>query len=202
MEATKGLQMQYDGTDNVWDFIRAAVEYATLDDPAQQPTDSSGGNRSTSTHSGTFTGVSSKPPGLITPASDWGHLLLQQPARYFRLAHTIDLSLSIGRFSEDCRFPLSRLLIMEMRGEGQSNQDSETAEYAGQYGIFGTGNMSLQEAEDMPCGPASILHIPDEAEGSTNLDYGLTDLPMPMFLGGFDLNVEDGESSIFASLLS
>ncbi|KAM5344054.1 hypothetical protein ACJ41O_012591 [Fusarium nematophilum] len=200
METMKGMEL-YDGIDDVWDFIRMAVEYATVDDHDMDP------NPEPATASSPFYPSFSNPdltrtlsPGASGPiqsAQDWGNVLLQQPIVYFRLTHTIDLSLAMGRYSEDSSFPLlpksayfplsPRLLddrtcivsVDRNHGMDKSNRDG-TAE---------TACLQLQESRQASSLSALSMPTPDVLHGSDNFDYDIFNLEMPTFLDEFDLAV-------------
>jgi hypothetical protein len=93
MEAMKGLQNLYDGVDDVWAFIRGAIDSATSEtlDTADVSPNSA---------------VCSKASPSILAADDWGNFLLQEPILYFRLSRTIDLSLAVGCYTEDSSLSL------------------------------------------------------------------------------------------------
>lgn len=97
MEAMKGLQNFYDGVDDVWTFIRAALDSATS------------GTLDTCSSRTDFTPSSAlchKPSASVQVADDWGKFLLREPILYFRLSRTIDLSLAVGCYAEDSSLSL------------------------------------------------------------------------------------------------
>ncbi|KAF5718517.1 cutinase transcription factor 1 beta [Fusarium mundagurra] len=97
MEAMKGLQNLYDGVDDVWNFIRAAIDSATSGtlDTCSPKADSAPSSA-----------LCSKPSASVQVADDWGKFLLQEPILYFRLSRTIDLSLAVGCYAEDSSLSL------------------------------------------------------------------------------------------------
>ncbi|KAG5758645.1 hypothetical protein H9Q72_013225 [Fusarium xylarioides] len=97
MEAMKGLQNLYDGVDDVWNFIRAAIDSAT------SGTFDACSPRADSTCS---SALCSKPSASVQVADDWGKFLLQEPILYFRLSRTIDLSLAVGCYAVDSSLSL------------------------------------------------------------------------------------------------
>ncbi|KAF4946258.1 hypothetical protein FGADI_11335 [Fusarium gaditjirri] len=101
-ETMKGLQTLYDGVDDVWAFIRSAVDSAT-----------SGalGSLSPRDYASPRSAFYSEASASLQDADDWGNLLMQKPILYLRLSRTIDLSLAVGCYAEDAS--LSLLLASE-----------------------------------------------------------------------------------------
>lgn len=97
MEAMKGLQNLYDGVDDVWAFVRGAIDCATSGtlDACSPRADSSPSSA-----------LGSKPSASLQAADDWGKFLLQEPILYFHLSRTIDLSLAVGCYAEDSSLSL------------------------------------------------------------------------------------------------
>ncbi|KAH7127937.1 hypothetical protein B0J13DRAFT_510400 [Dactylonectria estremocensis] len=203
MEAMKGFETQYDGVHDVWSFIRRAVEYATLDDTEQEPSQVNLGSDPASKDSACVRGTPSAPPGPITFSSDWGNMFLKKPALYFRLVQTIDHSLSMGRYSDhsyyfrlpkSVTYPISRVLISDSRDGGRHPPDTDDIGYSGRYETAQSGIIGLIGAKPLVDQSASL---PSEIEDPTGMDFGLTDLQIPILFE--DIEFELGrDTSMFA----
>ncbi|KAF4438947.1 hypothetical protein F53441_12681 [Fusarium austroafricanum] len=71
-----------------------------------------------------------KSPLISKDSNNWGNILIKEPVLYFRLSRAIDLSLALGRYSEDSalglsptpiHFPSPRLLRIDMAQDIQAN---------------------------------------------------------------------------------
>ncbi|KAF5539793.1 cutinase transcription factor 1 beta [Fusarium napiforme] len=182
VETMKGLQNLYDGVDDVWAFIRSAIDSATsgtLDTcpPTTSPVLSSA--------------LCSKPSASAHGADDWGKFFLQEPILYFRLSRTIDLSLAVGCYAEDSS--LSLLLA--------------TAQFPSPSLIFanldiaatGCGKESMQEkghTEIEDVGTEMRSGIFDDIGGLDGYEFGAQSFQTPEFLDMFELEVEDALNSV------
>ncbi|KAF5681399.1 cutinase transcription factor 1 beta [Fusarium denticulatum] len=179
METMKGLQNLYDGVDDVWTFIRAAIDSATsgsLDTccPRADSIPSSA--------------LCSKPSGSVQVADDWGKFLLQEPILYFRLSRTIDLSLAVGCYAEDsslslllatAQFPSPSLVFVgvDISDETQTfaiSCDKDDEGYA--------------EIED-DCAERSGIF--DDIGNLDGYEFGAGSFQTPEFLDMFELELQD-----------
>ncbi|EXL41975.1 hypothetical protein FOCG_15333 [Fusarium oxysporum f. sp. radicis-lycopersici 26381] len=181
METMKGLQNLYDGVDDVWTFIRGAIDSATsgILDSFSPRTDASPSSA-----------LCSKPFASLQAADDWGNFLLQRPILYFRLSRTIDLSLAVGCYAEDSS--LSLLLA--------------SAEFPSPS-LYFIGVDVPAEAEISGCdnGPMDENGIPelddicvemrsdifDEIRDFGGFELDVDSLHTPEFLDMFELDLED-----------
>nr|RBQ86836.1 hypothetical protein FVER53263_12998 [Fusarium verticillioides] len=183
VETMKGLQNLYDGVDDVWAFIRAAIDSAT-----------SGTLDTCSTRADfiSSSALCSKPSAPIQVADDWGKFLLQEPILYFRLSRTIDLSLAVGCYAEDsslslllatAKFPSPSLIFVniDIATEGQVSATS-----CDKASMEDKGNTEMEDVcAEMRC---------DIFDDIGNLDgYGFEaeSFQTPEFLDMFELEVED-----------
>lgn len=106
-EAMKGFKLQYDGTDEVSDFIRRMIDYISIERPVQRPPLVKGSLNSfhKSHDSSCRRSSSSAPIWSATVVNDWSDVLLRQPNLYVRILLTIDISLSKGYFPDESDFP-------------------------------------------------------------------------------------------------
>ncbi|KAH7176922.1 hypothetical protein EDB81DRAFT_773777 [Dactylonectria macrodidyma] len=201
MEAMKGFETQYDGVHDVWNFIRRAVEYATLDDTDQEPSQVNLGNDAASKDPVRLIGTPSAPRGSITFSSDWGSMFLKNPALYFRLVQTIDHSLSMGRYSDhsyyfrlpkSVTYPISRVLISDPRNEGRP--DPNTLDLNGQYETLQPENMG---STGVKCLSDQSASIPNEVENLNVIDCGMPDLQIPIFFDDMEFGM-GREANMFA----
>ncbi|KAL9562086.1 hypothetical protein ACKAV7_014009 [Fusarium commune] len=131
IETMKAMQNLYDGVDDVWTFIRTAIDYATVQD-AENETSSQNGY---SMNAVGCLGSKSQLTNDNEYANDWGNVLVMEPVLYFRLSRTIDHSLALGRYSEDstlglpaphsARLPSPRLFVIDI-GSPEQNVDATT----------------------------------------------------------------------------
>ena len=183
MEAMKGLQNLYDGVDDVWTFIRGAIDSATSG--ALDTADASYNSA-----------ICSKVSVSIQAADNWGKFLLQEPILYFRLSRTIDLSLAVGCYAEDSS--LSLLLA--------------TAQFTSPSHIFvGVDFPAESQTSAIGCDKASIdekgstgiedicaemrSDIFDETGDLDGYDLELESFQTLEFLDMFELDLEDGLNS-------
>ncbi|RKL30066.1 hypothetical protein BFJ70_g10362 [Fusarium oxysporum] len=134
IETMKAMQKLYDGVDDVWTFIRTAIDYATVQDAENETSLQNGysinavgclGSKSNLTNDNEY-------------ANDWGNVLVMEPVLYFRLSRTIDHSLALGRYSEDstlglaaphsARLPSPRLFVIDI-GSPEQNVDATTCKH-------------------------------------------------------------------------
>ncbi|KAF5578821.1 cutinase transcription factor 1 beta [Fusarium subglutinans] len=182
METMKGLENLYDGVDDVWAFIRAAIDSATSGtlDSCSPKTDSVPSSA-----------LCSKPSTSIQGADDWGKFLLQEPILYFRLSRTIDLSLSVGCYAEDSSLslflaraqftsPSLMFLDVEVPAENQMLAFSCDKSYADEK-----GNMEIED----DCAKASDLF--DKIGDPDGYELGMESFQTPQFLDMFDLELEE-----------
>ncbi|KAF5596705.1 cutinase transcription factor 1 beta [Fusarium pseudocircinatum] len=179
METMKGLQNLYDGVDDVWTFIRAAIDSATsgsLDTccPRADSIPSSA--------------LCSKPSAAIQVADDWGKFLLQEPILYFRLSRTIDLSLAVGCYAEDsslslllatARFPSPSLIFVGVKvpAENQTSTISCDEVYRDEKG-------DTQLKDD-------CADMFDDIGDLDGYELGAESFQTPEFLDLFELDLEN-----------
>ncbi|KAF5673679.1 cutinase transcription factor 1 beta [Fusarium circinatum] len=182
METMKGLENLYDGVDDVWAFIRAAIDSATSGtlDSCSPKTDSVPSSA-----------LCSKPSTSIQGADDWGKFLLQKPILYFRLSRTIDLSLSVGCYAEDSSLslflataqftsPSLMFLDVEVPAENQMPAFSCDKVYTDETGST--------EVEDV-CAKGSDMF--DKIGDPDGYELGMESFQTPQFLDMFDLELEE-----------
>ncbi|KAF9772795.1 hypothetical protein IL306_009480 [Fusarium sp. DS 682] len=162
VETMKAMQNLYDGVDDVWTFIRTAVDYATVQDAENEP----GSQTCHSRNAVECIGSGSSLLNDNESANDWGNVLVKEPVLYFRLSRTIDHSLALGRYSEDsslalsprhsARLPSPRLFFIDIGSSGENveactfdqdktSADRDHASQAGQDQI----SLTPQMLEDM-----------------------------------------------------
>ncbi|KAF4503411.1 cutinase transcription factor 1 beta [Fusarium agapanthi] len=183
METMKGLENLYDGVDDVWTFIRAAVDSAT-----------SGTLNTCSPRADSIpsSAICAKTTGSALVADDWGKFLLQEPILYFRLSRTIDLSLAVGCYAEDsslslllatAQFPSPSLVFIGADGSIGS-QTSAT----GSDKIY-TDERGDTEVEDVSSEmTSSIFNQTGDLDG---YDLGEEYFQTPQFLDMFELDLQD-----------
>ncbi|KAF4464081.1 cutinase transcription factor 1 beta [Fusarium albosuccineum] len=184
METMKGMQDLYDGVDDVWTFIRTAVDYATVEGIDLSPNPSNESNLDVSRV------LYSKTPKSIKAANDWGNVLLQEPILYFRLSRAIDLSLALGRYSEDsslclspvsARFPPPRFILIDVGAPNQITQGEtdKTSRDKQRASKVGRDQYSPQ-----------ISQIIEEMDDCATFDFGVGDLQTPTFFNEFELGLD------------
>lgn len=208
MEAMNELQSQYDGTDEVRNFIQAVVEYCTVSILRPEPISPSIGDGSTSHHANSNGGVGA--PISVTVARDWGHLLVHHPSLFFRLSYTIDLSLSKGRYPDDSDFPLIpktpgmslyRFSTGDMGDGCFGNRDIHVADCGGQRDISQDRHVDQNE----PQGYKRLLSLPNGTGVFVDrMDHGRLDDELGSLAGfnGFDFAFGQDLSDIFANIPS
>ncbi|KAM0541235.1 hypothetical protein ACHAPJ_013323 [Fusarium lateritium] len=191
MEAMKGMQNLYDGVDDVWTFVTTAVDYVTV-----WKRDSESNYGGLNIDSGRA--MSSKSSVPIKSADDWGNVLVQEPILYFRLSRTIDLSLALGRYSEDSalclaprsiRFPSPRVVFIDVGDPDHSVQG----------GVRGSNKRSSdndQASEGTPDQFTLTSQMLDEIDNYVACDFGFDDLESPISLDKFEMDIEQAESSV------
>ncbi|KAH6663322.1 cutinase transcription factor 1 beta [Plectosphaerella plurivora] len=164
IEAMKTYQWQYDGVDWVSETIRHIINLAQLDAPVSDPSQATDDD---------------------APISDWTDILASQPSSYLRLALTMDLSLSKGRFPEDADFPVSlrglftsgvnpiRVLLEQKRKEAEMLAAAAANASAPTYSAFFPSPGTLQ-AVDFELGtmhpslfnlqPGTITALPSDTD--------------------------------------
>lgn len=209
MEAMNELQSQYDGTDEVRNFIKAVVEYFTVRILPPKSTGPSIGHGSTSYHAYSNGGVLGAPIS-ITVERDWGHMLVHQPTLFFRLSYTIDLSLSKGRYPDESDFPLIlktpgtplyRFSTGDMGDGCFANRDIHVADYSGQRKISQDRHVDQHGHED----DKRLLSRSNSAGLFVDrMDCGHLDdeLATPVGFNAFDFAFGQGISDIFANVPS
>ncbi|KAF4954827.1 hypothetical protein FSARC_12003 [Fusarium sarcochroum] len=192
MEGMKGMQNLYDGVDDVWTFVSTAVDYATVwnRDKETTPSDDSNTNSSRA--------IYSKSSASAKAADDWGNVLVQEPILYFRLSRTIDLSLALGRYSEDSalclaprsiRFPSPRLVFIDVGGLDQG----VPGRICGSNKGSSDNDQSSEGTRDQFTLTSQML---DEIDNYVTCDFGFDDLESPVSLDKFEMDVEEVESSV------
>ncbi|RBQ64909.1 hypothetical protein FVER14953_13838 [Fusarium verticillioides] len=126
----KTMQKLYEGVDDVWTFIRTAIDYATIQD-AENVTSS---QNSLCIDAVGCIGSKSQLTTDKEYANDWGNVLVMEPVLYFRLSRTIDHSLALGRYSEgstvglaaprSARLPSPRLFTIDIDSPKQAVDDT------------------------------------------------------------------------------
>ncbi|KAJ0423365.1 fungal-specific transcription factor domain-containing protein [Aspergillus carlsbadensis] len=179
MQAMESLQARYEETDEVREFINAVVDSATPRPPS------------------TVASARTRPLSMspVSTTNDWGNMMLQQPNVYFRLMHTIDLSLSMARYPEESDLPLMlkstplslhRITMRTVGARGDSNPNGEEWETP--------ANMS--QATPLP-----TSHIPDSPEAINHLlGYSHADLGLGVSLDAYNFDLELSADSMFASV--
>ncbi|KAL7755008.1 hypothetical protein ACKLNR_014765 [Fusarium oxysporum f. sp. zingiberi] len=187
MEAMKGLQNLYDGVDDVWTFIRSAIDSATsgtLD------------SFSPKADAGPSSALCSKPSASLQAADDWGNFLIQKPILYLRLSRTIDLSLAVGCYAEDsslsvllatAQFSSPSLIFIDVDVPAESQTSAISCDKAS------TDEKGNTEIEDV-C-PEMKSDIFDEIGDLDGYELGVESFQTPEFLDMFGLDLEDGLSS-------
>nr|RBR00341.1 hypothetical protein FVER53263_13838 [Fusarium verticillioides] len=130
VETMKTMQKLYEGVDDVWTFIRTAIDYATIQD-AENVTSS---QNSLCIDAVGCIGSKSQLTTDKEYANDWGNVLVMEPVLYFRLSRTIDHSLALGRYSEgstvglaaprSARLPSPRLFTIDIDSPKQAVDDT------------------------------------------------------------------------------
>lgn len=205
MQAMEGLQAQYDGTDEVWHFIQAVVDSVTgaacasTPPSKEQQSCSTVGDDSLMRYETLH--LPSNGPVLVPTTSNWGNMLLQQPALYFRLTHTIDLSLSMGRYPADSdlpvvlratRLPLYEITIGHIPGRDKRGSNRNVDEIY-EWNISGELN-----DEDSSGSSVSDSHIGDTLEHPGDvMSYEHGDLGLQVSLEGFEFDFGSVSESLF-----
>ncbi|KAF5250112.1 hypothetical protein FANTH_4665 [Fusarium anthophilum] len=182
METMKGLENLYDGVDDVWSFIRAAIDSATSGTLDSCPP---------RTDSVPSSALYSKPSTSIQGADDWGKFILQEPILYFRLSRTIDLSLSVGCYAEDSslslllattQLPSPSLIFVgvEVTAEKQTSAISCDKVYADEKGNT--------EVEDVYAKSSDMFDKIGELDG---YELGMESFQTAQFLDMFELELEE-----------
>ncbi|KAF4340431.1 cutinase transcription factor 1 beta [Fusarium beomiforme] len=195
VETMKAMQTLYDGVDDVWTFIRTAIDYATVKDAEI-------GTGSQNSHNGNSVGCLGLRSTLVHDteyANDWGNVLVKEPILFFRLSRTIDHSLALGRYSEDssfgltlsssARLPSPRLLFIDM-GSRDQNVDAGTSEL---------DRVSADRDEASEAGQDQFSLAPQMLEDMNDFvtyDFGIDDLQASIELNESEMGVGEVESSV------
>lgn len=201
MQAMEGLQAQYDGTDEVWLFIRAVVDSVTGSSPKEQSYLTHGDDGLTPNYASSCEALQlpSNIPDFVPATSNWGNMLLQQPALYFRLTHTIDLSLSMGRYPEDSelpavlratRLPLYQISIGDMRDRCGSNRDNDAL-----YQWDPPDDLNDQDSNRSSVAESNMVDPLGNPDGPMGYDHA--DLGLQVSLDAFEFDFGSGSASIF-----
>ncbi|TXC02842.1 hypothetical protein FocTR4_00014737 [Fusarium oxysporum f. sp. cubense] len=176
IETMKAMQKLYDGVDDVWTFIRTAIDYATVQDAENETSLQNGysinavgclGSKSNLTNDNEY-------------ANDWGNVLVMEPVLYFRLSRTIDHSLALGRYSEDstlglaaphsARLPSPRLFVIDI-GSPEQNVDATTCKH--DKASVDNGDRESDAGQDQLLSAPQIL---EDINEFITYDFGMEDL--------------------------
>ncbi|RBA15671.1 hypothetical protein FPRO05_12278 [Fusarium proliferatum] len=188
MEAMKGLQNLYDGVDDVWTFIRSAIDSATS------------GTLDTCSSRADFapsSSICSKPSASLQVADDWGKFLLQEPILYFRLSRTIDLSLAVGCYAEDSSLSLL-LATAQFSSPSLIFVGVDVPAKSGNSAI-GSDEASTDEKENLEAQDVCVGMKSDIFDGIGDLggyEFGIESFQTPEFLDMFEMDLEDTSNSI------
>lgn len=212
-EAMKAWKSQYDGTDEVSEFIVRMVDYISLgathpQDPGlRSPTHIS--HKSPQSHQ-TTSPLPLRYEGRSTAQlHEWSDLLLKQPRLYARLTLTIDLALSKGSFPCDSdfpialqsqnifgnRFPLYRITMDDPAStsvatrDKNSGRESQSSEYQHHSPL---NSRTLQELNDF----TKVALDPEEF--GQDIHHSLIHSPIPistddisMYMGIYDMDAPE-----------
>ncbi|KAG4261452.1 hypothetical protein FPRO03_11469 [Fusarium proliferatum] len=178
VETMKTMQKLYDGVDDVWTFIRTAIDYATIQD-AENETSSLNGS---CIDADGFLGSKSQLTKDNEYAKDWGNVLVMEPVLYFRLSRTIDHSLALGRYSEDSTvglaaphacLPSPRLFTIDIGSPEQTVDDTACEHYKAP-----AEDAELPEAGQNQCslGPQMM----DDMHEFVAYDFEMDDMQAPI----------------------
>ncbi|TVY68191.1 Cutinase transcription factor 1 beta [Fusarium oxysporum f. sp. cubense] len=176
IETMKAMQKLYDGVDDVWTFIRTAIDYATVQDAENETSLQNGysinavgclGSKSNLTNDNEY-------------ANDWGNVLVMEPVLYFRLSRTIDHSLALGRYSEDstlglaaphsARLPSPRLFVIDI-GSPEQNVDATTCKH--DKASVDNGDRESDAGQDQLLSAPQML---EDINEFITYDFGMEDL--------------------------
>ncbi|EXK77386.1 hypothetical protein FOQG_17902 [Fusarium oxysporum f. sp. raphani 54005] len=176
IETMKAMQKLYDGVDDVWTFIRTAIDYATVQDAENETSLQNGysinavgclGSKSNLTNDNEY-------------ADDWGNVLVMEPVLYFRLSRTIDHSLALGRYSEDstlglaaphsARLPSPRLFVIDI-GSPEQNVDATTCKH--DKASVDNGDRESDAGQDQLLSAPQML---EDINEFITYDFGMEDL--------------------------
>ncbi|ENH73536.1 Cutinase transcription factor 1 beta [Fusarium oxysporum f. sp. cubense race 1] len=176
IETMKAMQKLYDGVDDVWTFIRTAIDYATVQDAENETSLQNGysinavgclGSKSNLTNDNEY-------------ANDWGNVLVMEPVLYFRLSRTIDHSLALGRYSEDstlglaaphsARLPSPRLFVIGI-GSPEQNVDATTCKH--DKASVDNGDRESNAGQDQLLSAPQML---EDINEFITYDFGMEDL--------------------------
>ncbi|KAF5244085.1 hypothetical protein FANTH_7840, partial [Fusarium anthophilum] len=176
VETMKSMQKLYDGVDDVWTFIRTAIDYATIQDAENETSPQNG-------FSIDAVGCLGLKSQLITDkeyANDWGNVLVMEPVLYFRLSRTIDHSLALGRYSEDstlglavprsARLPSPRLFTVEIDSPEQTVDDTACERH--QASVDNGDRVSEDVQEQFSLAPQML----EDIDEFVTYDFGIEDL--------------------------
>ncbi|KAM5521634.1 fungal specific transcription factor domain-containing protein [Fusarium oxysporum f. sp. phaseoli] len=176
IETMKAMQKLYDGVDDVWTFIRTAIDYATVQDAENETSLQNG-------YSINAVGCLGSKFNLTNDneyANDWGNVLVMEPVLYFRLSRTIDHSLALGRYSEDstlglaaphsARLPSPRLFVIDI-GSPEQNVDATTCKH--DKASVDNGDRESDAGQDQLLSAPQML---EDINEFITYDFGMEDL--------------------------
>ena len=192
-EAMKDLKPQYDGTDEVSDFVTRMVECISLESPSQAQR-----------KEGSRQGSSWLAPGGAMTVNEWSDVLLRQPSLYVRLVVTIDLALSMGRFPEDKDFPvvlqskampgnrflLSRTTISHIQEGDEKNGQRDRSTWGSEVLTEGPQVQNINDFSDPGIGGSKELSGQVQQSVRTSPISIIADMELPMNFG-FDIGSSD-----------
>lgn len=193
----KGFKLQYDGTDEVSDFIGRLIDYISIKHPAQNsPSGKSKTNHTRKCNNSCYQSLSGAPTWYTAVANDWSDILVRQPSLYLRIYLTIDLSLSKGHFPEECDFPTvlqsNRLLetppplhcitLGDTSITGDSSQGNTDLNHGDRWLGFEVDSITHQEhCHNSGNSPLSNRQIPIADEVVNQLPASSGDIELPMY---------------------
>lgn len=219
-EAMKGLQSQYDGTDEICEIIRRMVDYMSVENPTRGRRFNSSQDKTVFQHD-----ISSPKPSPLEPSmppkvvNDWGDVLLRQPTLYLRIALTIDLSLSKGYFPDDTdfptalqsrnqietRFPLYRITIGYIGNLLETNVGPDAIDHNNQYPTIEpdcTDRSRHNDDNDTPMSSSAISTTdpftgPVKVPSMQTVGQSPGDLELSMCFGSVEMGMQDNVDTVF-----
>lgn len=194
VETMKTMQKLYDGVDDVWTFIRTAIDYATIQD-AENETSSPNGSCIDAVG---CLGSKSQLTKDNEDANDWGNVLVMEPILYFRLSRTIDHSLALGRYSEDstlgltaphARLPSPRLFTIDIGSPEQTVDDTACEHY----------KAPTEDAKSPETGQDQFslgTQMLDDMHEFVTYDFGMDDMQAPIDFNRSERQVGETNSLI------
>ncbi|KAF5965569.1 cutinase transcription factor 1 beta [Fusarium bulbicola] len=176
VKTMKSMQKLYDGVDDVWTFIRTAIDYATIQDAENE-------TNPENCFSIDAVGCLGLKSQLITDkeyANDWGNVLVMEPVLYFRLSRTIDHSLALGRYSEDstlglaaprsARLPSPRLFTVDIDSPEQTVDDAACERHPASVDNADRVSEDVQEQFSL------VPQMLEDIDEFVTYDFGIEDL--------------------------